>query len=105
MPTRPPLAKPVRKAEALMTLATPPVVTAPAPPADLLIEIGRRREARLTSKSKAYPRTHPIASDVDPESCLRRQVLEVVAWEDKPLFEAKTMARFEVGTIWENEAV
>lgn len=88
-----------------MGLATPPVVTAPAPPADLLAEIGRRREARLTSKAKAYPRTHPIASDVDPDSCLRRQVLEVVAWEDKPLFEAKTMARFEVGTIWENEAV
>lgn len=85
-------------------LATPSVAAAPAP-VDLLAEIGRRREARLTSRSKAYPRTHPIASDVDPESCLRRQVLEVVAWEDKPLFGAKTMARFEVGTIWENEAV
>ena len=88
-----------------MALATPPVVTAPAPPVDLLEEIGRRREARLTSSSKAYPRTHPIASDVDPESCLRRQVIEVVAWEDKPLFEAKTMARFEVGNLHENQAV
>jgi len=72
---------------------------------DLLEEIGRRREARLASRSKAYPRTHPIASDVDPDSCLRRQVLEVVRWEDKPLFEAKSMARFEVGVIWENEAI
>ena len=44
-------------------------------------------------------------SDVDPESCLRRQVLEVVAWEDKPLFEAHTMARFEVGNLHETQAV
>lgn len=77
----------------------------PEPPSDdLLVEIVRRRTERLARKSKGYARTVPIASDIDPASCLRRQVLEIVRWQDKPLFEASTQARFEAGNIWEDQA-
>jgi len=72
---------------------------------DLLAEIASREKARLEAKSKPYARTGPIASDIDPDGCLRRQVLEIVRWEDKPLFEAHTQARFEVGNLHENEAI
>ena len=77
----------------------------PQPPGDLLAEIARRRTARLTALSKAYARALPIASDIDPESCLRRQVLEIVAWQDKPLPGAELQARFEVGNLVEREAI
>jgi hypothetical protein len=76
----------------------------PTPSVDLLAEIERRRNERLAGMSKGYARTVPIASDISPTSCLRRQVLEIVRWQDKPLFEASTQARFEAGNIWENQA-
>ena len=78
--------------------------TVPVERVDLLSEIERRRNERLTKKSKGYARTVPIASDIDPESCRRRQVLEIVRWQDKPLFAASTQARFEAGNIWEDQA-
>lgn len=81
-------------------LSTP---TSPLP--DLLDEIRRREEARLRSLSKAYPRSVPIASDVDPASCLRRQVLQIVAWQDRPLPEPDLQARFEVGILQEREGI
>ena len=77
----------------------------PQPPGDLLAEIARRRTARLTALSKAYARAVPIASDIDPDSCLRRQVLEIVAWQDKPLPGAELQARFEIGSLLEREAI
>jgi hypothetical protein len=85
-------------------MATANVLQAEPERADLLSEIVRRRTERLTRKSKGYARTVPIASDIDPASCRRRQVLEIVRWQDKPLFEAATQARFEAGNIWEDQA-
>jgi hypothetical protein len=76
-----------------------------AAPADLLEEIGRREQARLKSLSKAYARSVPIASDIDPDSCLRRQVFNIVAWQDKPLPEAELQARFEAGNLQEREGI
>lgn len=78
----------------------------PEPPSDdLLTEILRRRTERLAGQSKAYARTIPIASDVDPDSCARRQVLEIVAWQDKPVPEADRQARFEAGNRAEEDII
>lgn len=78
----------------------------PNPPSeDLLAEILRRRTERLAGQSKAYARTIPIASDVDPDSCARRQVLEIVAWQDKPVPEADRQARFEAGNRAEEDII
>lgn len=54
---------------------------------DLCAEITLRRERRLKADASAYQRNNPIASDADPDSCLRRQVLEIVAWQDKPILD------------------
>jgi hypothetical protein len=78
----------------------------PEPPSDdLLAEIVRRRTERLAGQAKAYARTIPIASDVDPDSCARRQVLEIVAWQDKPVPEADRQARFEAGNRAEDDII
>lgn len=87
-------------------MAAPNVVPfPPEPPPDLLEEIARREEERLRSLSKSYARQVPIASDIDPQSCLRRQVLEIVSWQDKPLPGPTTQARFEIGSLHEREAL
>jgi hypothetical protein len=75
------------------------------PQPDLLEEIQRRRAERLASRSRAYARSVPIASDIDPASCLRRQVLEIVRWEDKPLPDARLQGRFEVGERTERDVI
>ena len=78
----------------------------PEPPTDdLLVEILRRRTERLAGQAKAYARTIPIASDIDPASCARRQVLEIVAWQDKPMPEADRQARFEAGIRAEEDII
>jgi hypothetical protein len=88
-------------------MAAPNLITFPpaTPPGDLLEEIVRRRGERLAGMAKGYPRSQPIASDIDPDSCLRRQVLEVVKWEDKPLSDGDRQARFEAGNRAENEII
>lgn len=77
----------------------------PEPSGDLLIEIVRRRDERLAGQAKAYARTIPIASDADPDSCARRQVLEIVAWQDKPVPDAERQKRFEAGNRAEDDIV
>jgi hypothetical protein len=73
---------------------------------DLSEEIVLRRERRLRGKASAYPRNNPIASDIDPDSCLRRQVLEIVAWQDKPLSDDPWLqGLFEAGREAETQAV
>jgi len=74
---------------------------------DLCTEIISRREERLKRRgSKAYARNNPIASDIDPDSCLRRQVLEIVAWQDKPLLDDPWLqGLFEAGNENENLVV
>lgn len=72
-------------------------------PPDLVDEIVLRRARRLKLRAKQYERKNPIASDIDPDSCLRRQVLEIVAWEDKPLLDNPSLqAMFEAGDWLEN---
>lgn len=77
----------------------------PGPSPDLLEEIVKRRTERLAGMAKAYARSVPIASDADPDSCRRRQVLEIVKWEDKPLGEADRQARFEAGVRAEEDVI
>ncbi len=88
-------------------MAAPNVVLpfSPDPPEDLLEAIQRRRAERFAQKTRAYARSVPIASDIDPESCLRRQVLEIVAWQDKPLPDPERQARFEAGNRAEDAIV
>lgn len=88
-------------------MASPTVVQFPnaAPAPDLLEEIRRREDARLRALSKAYARSVAIASDIDPESCLRRQVLNIVAWQEKPLADTVLQARFEAGNLQEREGI
>lgn len=72
---------------------------------DLCEEIVARREKRLRTSADYYARNNPIASDIDPDSCLRRQVLEIVAWQDKPLLDDPWLrGMFEQGTKLESQA-
>lgn len=78
----------------------------PGPPEDDLLEaIRQRRAERFAQQSQAYARSVPIASDIDPASCLRRQVLEVVAWSDKRLPDPSRQARFDAGNRAEDAIV
>lgn len=77
--------------------------SAPAP--DLLDEIRRREDQRLRGLTKAYARSVPIASDIDPESCLRRQVFQIVVWQDRELPDPMLQARFEAGNLQEREGI
>ena len=84
-----------------------PVLPFKAPPTEdhLTEEIVRRRTERLDGRAKAYARTVPIASDIAPDSCVRRQVLEIVEWDKKPIPEADRQARFEVGNRAEDHII
>lgn len=71
---------------------------------ELVEEIGRRRSARFASGDDTYSRRNPIASDVDPDSCKRRQVLSIVKGDTAKPFDEYLKARFEVGHLFEREA-
>ncbi len=86
-------------------MAAPNVLPFTHEPGELLDELARREEQRLRSLARPYARSVPIASDIDPDSCLRRQVLEIVAWADKPLPGPGLQARFEIGSLHEREAL
>ena len=73
-------------------------------PADFAADFEARRERRLSEAVRSYPRNQPIASDVEPGSCLRRQVLEVTAWESKEPIPTHRQARFEAGIEAEAQA-
>ena len=49
---------------------------------DVVGDIQRRRSARFDQDEEPYQRKNPIASDIDPDSCKRRQVLAIVKWNE-----------------------
>lgn len=71
----------------------------------LLDEIEERRRASVMSEARTWPRNQPVASDVDPDSCLRRQVLEIVDWENKRPVDQQLAERFSVGKLWESQGL
>jgi hypothetical protein len=60
----------------------------------------KKREHFEQRASNAWARTQPVASDAEPSSCLRRQVLEVVAWQLKEPFPPEAAERM----AWGDEA-
>lgn len=81
-----------------MTATVPPAVAPTAPdPEQFVGEVMRRRDERLQGLVRSYPRNQPIASDADPTSCLRRQVLEIVRWQDKAPIPADRQGRLLAG--------
>lgn len=66
-------------------------------PSAFLTDLEQRQGDRLRAKVRLSPRRQPIASDADPDSCLRRQVLEVVRWKDKEPIPWDRQGRLEAG--------
>jgi hypothetical protein len=73
------------------------------------IEIACALEARKTKlfseNEESYRRNQPIASDIDPDSCLRRQVMEIVAPEGKAPFGPEARERMRAGREAERSAM
>jgi len=57
----------------------------------------RKREHFARLASKGWARSQPVASDIEPTSCLRRQVLEIVAWQAKEPFSPEAQERMDWG--------
>lgn len=72
---------------------------------DLAAAIHEARGRSLAMKISPYQRNQPIASDCNPEECERRQVLEIVAWDQKPMPDERLQARFDTGNLWEREGI
>jgi hypothetical protein len=64
-----------------------------------------RKAAFFSRSSDGYRRNQPIASDIDPSSCLRRQVLEIVEGDKRPEFDADARERMAAGNAAEAEAM
>lgn len=74
--------------------------------AEYLVEdIRQRRDEWLENEKRIYPKDHPRASDLDPGSCFRRQVLSIVKWQDAKPFSAERKARFQVGDALERQGL
>lgn len=74
-----------------------PVTALTTGPDGFVEDLARRRDERLNALVRLYPRSQPIASDIDPGSCMRRQVLEIVRWEDKAPIPADRQGRLQAG--------
>ena len=68
-------------------------------------EFHERLNQRAVDRVEVRPRATPIASDINPESCLRRQVLEIVAWQEKRPIPAERQGRLEAGNDAEQKAL
>ncbi len=77
----------------------------PVDPEAFAAEIMSRRAEWYRGKERTWPRTQPVASDLDPDSCARRQVLNVVAWESRAPIPGERLPRLEVGDILEDKTV
>lgn len=78
-------------------MAEADTMQAPFEPATFLADLEARRARRALSLVRLNPRSQPIASDIDPDSCLRRQVYEVTRWQDKEPIPADRQGRLEAG--------
>lgn len=74
----------------------------PLPLEALVLE---RRRAYYEGQGDRFQRNQPIASDLDPDSCLRRQVLEVVAWDKKAPPSPELSEKFRAGRLAEEEVM
>ncbi len=61
----------------------------------LFAEIEARRSEFLAPTKGSWPRTHPIASDLNV--CTREMALAILHWEKRPTISDDLAARFEVG--------
>lgn len=68
---------------------------------DLMANIEQERGKALRAEITPGGRTQPIASDIDPDSCLRRQVFELTESAKKLPITPDLKARFDVGILWE----
>jgi len=68
---------------------------------DLIANIEQERGKALRAEITPGGRTQPIASDIDPDSCLRRQVFELTESAKKLPITPDLKARFDVGILWE----
>lgn len=66
-------------------------------PQAFLQDLRARRDERLRALVRLSPRNQPIASDADPDSCFRRQVLEIVEWQRKEPIPAGRQGRLQAG--------
>lgn len=67
---------------------------------DVLAEIATRRAEALARRTRQYPRSNPIASDLGP--CARETVLAMTRWQERPLPSPELKARFERGNLIED---
>ena len=70
---------------------------------ELSKEIIERRERRLITEAKVYPKNHPTASGL--EECSRRMVYEITHWKLRPPAEPYVQARMEEGKKQENRII
>lgn len=70
---------------------------------ELTKEILERRERRLVSDAKIYPKNHPTASQLG--ECDREMVLAITNWRDRPPFKPYVQARIEEGKKQENRII
>jgi hypothetical protein len=62
---------------------------------ELCQEIAERRRAKYANRTKPYPRSNPIASDIS--DCVRETVLGITNWKDRPEFPVEAVERMERG--------
>lgn len=72
---------------------------------DLISTIEQERGKALRAEITPGGRTQPIASDIDPDSCLRRQVYELTETTRKLPITPELKARFDVGILWERRVL
>jgi hypothetical protein len=78
-----------------VTTSTP--ATPAGSPEAFVEDLRARRADRLQGLVRLFPRNQPIASDIDPDSCMRRQVLELVEWQKKEPIPADRQGRLQAG--------
>jgi hypothetical protein len=62
---------------------------------ELCRQIQARRRLKYETRTKPYPRSNPIASDIG--DCVRETVLGITNWRDKPDFSVDAVERMERG--------
>jgi hypothetical protein len=74
-------------------------------PEEIGAALTARKQTFFRAQGDGWARTQPVASDADPSSCVRRQVLEVVAWKEREPFDEHARERMDAGQRIERSAV
>jgi len=72
---------------------------------DLVEAIQTKLDERAAGMVSVSPKNQPYASDVDPASCLRRQVLSITHWQERAPIPADRQGRLEAGVEAEGKAI